>query len=183
MRDLGPTSRKILLLLEGGLVLSLTRRPDAYFRIIKKIAKEWKKINERNLRETIKRLYRSKLIDYREEKDGSVVLKLSENGKNRILKYNLDEIEIKKPRKWDNVWRMVIFDIPEVYKKGRTALTDKLKELGFYHLQKSVFIYPYECKNEIDFIAEIFYLAPYIRFVRAKDIDIELDLKRRFNLI
>ena len=183
MRDLGPTSRKILLLLEGGLVLSLTRRPDAYFRIVKKIAKEWKKINERKLRDTLKRLYQSKLIDYREEGDGSVILKLSENGKKKVLKYNLDKIEIKKPRKWDNVWRMVIFDIPEVYKKGRTALTDKLKELEFYHLQKSVFIYPYECKDEIDFIAEIFDLAPYIRFVRVKDIDVELDLKKRFHLM
>lgn len=182
MRDLGSTSRKILLLLEGGLVLSLTRRPDAYFIIIKKIAKEWKKINERKLRDTIKRLYRSKLIDYKEEKDGSVILKLSENGKKKILKYNLDRIEIKKPKRWDNIWRMVIFDIPEIHKKGRTALTAKLKELGFYHLQKSVFIYPYECKNEIDFIAEIFNLAPYIRFARVKDIDVELDLKVKFNL-
>lgn len=183
MRDLGPTARKILLLLEGGIVLSLTRRPDVYFSIVKKITREWKKINERNLRDTIKRLYRSKLIDYREEKDGSVVLKLSENGKKRVLKYNLDNIEIKKPNIWDNIWRMVIFDIPEVNKKGRAALTAKLKELGFYHLQKSVFIYPYECKNEIDFIAEIFNLAPYIRFARIKDIDIELDLKKRFNLM
>ena len=104
MRDLGSTSRKILLLLEGGLVLSLTGRPDAYFKVIKKISKEWKKINERKLRDTIKRLYRSKLIDYREEKDGSVVLKLSENGKSRILKYNLDGMKIEKPRKWDNVF-------------------------------------------------------------------------------
>lgn len=182
MRDLGPISRKILLLLEGGLVLSLTRRPDAYFRVIKKIAKEWKKINERNLRDTIKRLYRSKLIDYREENDGSVVLILSKSGKNRVLKYNLDNMEIKKPKMWDNIWRMVIFDIPEVNKKGRAALTAKLKELGFYHLQKSVFIYPYECKNEIDFIAEIFDLTPYIRFARVKNIDVELDLKDRFNL-
>lgn len=162
--------------------MSLTRRPDVYFSVIKKIAKEWKKINERKLRDTIKRLYRSKLIDYREEKDGSVVLKLSENGKNKVLKYNLDEIEIKKPKKWDNIWRLVIFDIPEVNKKGRVALTAKLKELGFYHLQKSVFIHPYECKDEINFIVEIFDLAPYVRFARVKDIDIELDLKNRFNL-
>jgi len=58
----------------------------------------------------------------------------------------------------------------------------KLKSLGFYPLQKSVFIHPYECKNEIDFIVEMFNLAPYVRFLRVKDVDVELDLKERFRL-
>ena len=78
MRKLGPVSKKILLLLEGGLALSLTRRPDIYFSIVKKIAKEWRKINERSLREAIKNLYKSKMVDYRENSDGTVNLILSE---------------------------------------------------------------------------------------------------------
>ena len=182
MKHLGPASKKILLLLEAGIVLSLTRRPDYYFRILKKVSKEWKKINERYLRETIKRLYRSKLIDYRESSDGVVEIILSESGKNKILKYNLDKIEIKKPVRWDKLWRLVIFDIPEEEKSGRMALVAKLKELEFYPLQKSVFIHPFECKSEIDFIVEMFNLVPYVRFLRVKDIDVELDLRTRFNL-
>ena len=182
IKHLGPASKKVLLLLEAGLVLSLTRRPDHYFRILKKASKEWKKINERYLRETIKKLYQSKLIDYKENNDGTVMLTLSEKGKNKILKYDLDKIEIKKPARWDKLWRLVIFDIPEEERAGRTALAAKLKELGFYPMQKSVFIHPYECKNEIDFIVEIFNLAPYVRFLRVKDIDVELDLKERFHL-
>ena len=183
MKHLGPASKKVLLLLEAGLVLSLTRRPDHYFRVLKKASKEWKKINERYLRETIKRLYQSKLIDYKEDKDGTVMLTLSEKGKSRILKYDIDKIEIKKPARWDKLWRLVVFDIPEDKNLGRKALAAKLKELGFYPMQKSVFIYPYECKDEIDFITEIFELSPYVRFLRVKDIDIELDLKERFHLL
>ena len=182
MKHLGPASKKVLLLLEAGLVLSLTRRPDHYFRVLKKASKEWKKINERYLRETIKRLYQSKLIDYKEDNDGTVMLTLSEKGKSRILKYDIDKIEIKKPARWDKLWRLVVFDIPEDKNLGRKALAAKLKELGFYPMQKSVFIYPYECKDEIDFITEIFELSPYVRFLRVKDIDIELDLKERFYL-
>ncbi|MDP2946377.1 MAG: hypothetical protein Q8N61_02920 [bacterium] len=180
---LGPKAKKILLLLEAGVALSLTRRPDVYFSILKKAAKEWKKINERNLRDTIKRLYRSKLIDYKENKDKTVTIILNEKGRKRILKYDLDKIQIKKPSKWDNLWRLIVFDIPEDKKPGRTALVAKLKELGFYPMQKSVYIHPYECKDEINFVAEIFGLAPYIRFLRVKDVDIELDLKNRFRLL
>ena len=176
MRKLGPVSKKILLLLEGGLALSLTRRPDVYFSVAKKIAKEWRKINERSLREAIKNLYKSKMIDYRESSDGTVNLVLAEGGKDRILKYNLDKIEIKKPPQWDKLWRLVIFDIPEDKNMGRKALGAKLKELGFYPM------HPYECKNEIDFITEMFELAPFVRFLRVKDVDIELDLKNKFHL-
>ena len=182
MKHLGPASKKVLLLLETGLVLSLTNRPDRYFRILKKASQEWKKINERYLRETIKRLYQSKLVDYKEDKDGTVVLTLSEKGKKLVLKYDLDKIKIKKPAHWDKLWRLVIFDIPEEERTGRTVLAAKLKEIGFYPIQKSVFIHPYECKNEIDFIVEMFNLAPYVRFLRVKYVDVEVDLKERFRL-
>src|SRR3989338_5282374 len=183
MKKLGPTSKKILLLLEGGLALSLTRRPDIYFSIVKKIAKEWKKINERSLRDSIRKLYKSKMIDFRENQDGTVLTVLTNKGKKQILKYDIDKIEIKKPAHWDKLWRLVVFDIPEDKNLRRKALAAKLKELGFYPMQKSVYIYPYECKNEIDFITEMFELAPYVRFLRVKDVDIELDLKERFHLL
>jgi len=173
---------KIILLLEGGLALSLTNRPDVYFRIIKGISKEWQEINRKTLHEAIRKLYQSKLIDYKENNDNTVTLILTDNGKNKVLCYNLDKIEIKKPTRWDKLWRVVIFDVPESLKKGRNALAAKLKQLGFYPLQKSVFIYPYECKDEINFIVEVFDLRPYVRFIVAKEIDIDLDLKNKFKL-
>ena len=183
MKRMGPMSKKILLLLIGGASLGLTRRPDAYFRIVRGIAKEWRKINERNLRTAIKNLYKSKLVDYKENTNGTIKIILTEMGRSKILKYDLDKIEIKKPSHWDKLWRLVVFDIPEDKNLGRKALAAKLKELGFYPMQKSVFIHPYECKNEIDFITEMFELAPYVRFLRVKDVDIELDLKNRFHLL
>lgn len=182
MKRMGSMSKKILLLLIGGASLSLTRRPDAYFKIVRNIAKEWRKINERNLRIAIKNLYKSKIVDYKENIDGTVRVVLTEMGRSKILKYDLDKIEIKKPARWDKLWRLVVFDIPEDKNLGRKALAAKLKELGFYPMQKSVFIHPYECKDEIDFITEMFELTPYVRFLRVKDVDIELDLKERFHM-
>ena len=180
--QIGPVSRKILILLGAGLALGLTSRPDAYFKILKGAAKEWNLINERSLHEAIKKLYQSKMIDYKENKNGAVTMVLSEEGKRRILTYNLDNIEIKKPVRWDELWRVIIFDIPENLKKGRNALAAKLKQLGFYPMQKSVFIHPYECKDEIDFIVENFNLRPYVRYIVAKKTDIDLDLEHKFGI-
>ncbi len=179
---LGPIAQKVLLLLEAGIILALTTRPDSYFRVVKKAAKEWEKINSRSLHEAVKRLYRSRLIDYKEHHDGAISLTLTENGKHTLLRYHLDTMEIPKPARWDGLWRMILFDIPERFKVGRDALAQKLKDLGFRQLQKSVFVFPYECKNEVDFIIEIFNLRPFVRFAVLKEIDVALDLQQQFHL-
>lgn len=163
--------------------MSLTRRPDRYFRIIGSAAKEWQKINQRSLHEAIKKLYQSKMIDCKDNGDGITLLTISDNGKNRILKYNIENLKIKKPKRWDGLWRIVIFDIPESKKKARDAVSGKLKAIGMMPIQKSVFICPYNCKDEIDFITEIFEITPFVRFITANEIDIALDLKRKFGII
>src|SRR3989339_427719 len=71
-------------------------------------------------------------------------------------------------------WRML---------KSASIEWEKLKELGFYELQKSVWICPYNCKNQIDFIIELFGLREYVRFAVVDSIDNELHLKKIFNLL
>lgn len=175
--------QKVLLLLRGGLALGLTNRPDKYFQIIKKIGEEWQNINERSLHQAIKNLYQTKLIDSKEDADGNVLLVLNDNGKKKSLQYDPGAIKIKKPKEWDGLWRLVIFDIPETKKQARNALSLKLKQLGFYPFQKSVFIHPYDCRDEINFLVELFDIRPYVRFLIVKETDIDLKLKRYFRLI
>lgn len=180
---LGPAGQKILLILLAGAALSLTRRPDSYFRVLKSAAKEWQKINRRTLKKAIHRLYQSQMIDYWEDKKGLANIVLSEKGKKRVLKFDLENMKIKKPARWDGFWRIIAFDIPEDESKARKALVSKMKDLGFYPMQKSVFVYPYDCKNEVDFISEIFEIKPYVRYIVAKGIDVALDLKQKFKLL
>jgi len=91
-------------------------------------------------------------------------------------------MEIKKPAKWDGEWRVVIIDIPERFKKAREALRKKLKDLGFMKLQESVFVFPYKCEDEIDFIVEVFQIRPFVRFVKAKSFTNEEQLKIKFGV-
>ena len=99
------------------------------------------------------------------------------------MKFKLDDIKIKKPKKWDKQWRIVIFDIPNKFKKAREAIRKKLKELGFIKLQESVFVFPYECENEINFIVEVFQIRPFIRFIRANSVSNEEQLMINFGLL
>lgn len=178
----GYVMQKVLLFLAGGFALGLSGRPDAYFRILKGITREWEGINQRQFRESIQNLYRSHLIDYEENNDGTASLLLTSQGKQKALRFNLDNMKIARPSSWDGLWRVVIFDIPELKKKTRDAFSFRIKQLGFHSLQKSVFVYPFECRDEINFLIEMFDLRAHVCFLVVKDIDVEPDLKRRFRL-
>lgn len=178
----GPIMKKVLLLVEAGLVLGLTHRPDVYFRVLRSVKREWQKINSESLHKAIKNLYRSKLVASKENDDGSVIMTLTEKGKLVTLRYNIENLKLPKFENWDGLWRVVLFDIPEKKKKARDALSFKLKQIGFYPLQKSVFIYPHECKKELDFLIEFFELRPYVRLLTVKETDIDLHLKDVFSI-
>jgi len=154
-----------------------------YFRTLKAIDRELEKIDERQLIESINALYKSKLIDYKENSDGTVSLILNDNGRKKALTYKLDDLQISIPKKWDGKWRIIIFDIPHRLKKSRDALRFHLKRLGFYKLQKSVFIFPYPVKDEIEFLIEFYDLRPFVRIIEAIKIDNELHLKKLFDLL
>ena len=182
VKRFGPLKKKILLLLLGGIALGLTKRPDRQWKIIDSVSKEWKRINQTRLREIIREFYQEKLVDWREKEDGTIEIVLTEKGKLKALRGKIDQLEIEIPKNWDHLWRVVIFDIPEKKKKAREALRKKLKDLGFIELQKSVFIFPYECREEIEFIVEIFNVRRYVRYLVVKEITNEEELLLKFNL-
>ena len=177
----GIIQKKIILLLVGGITLGLTSSPTGQMRIYRELSKEWKKINREKLKKEIRNLYRSKLVSTKQHNDGSLTFVLTHKGKARAITYRFDDIKIKKER-WDGQWRMVIFDIPEDFRKARDALRSKLKKLGFCELQKSVFVFPYECKDEIDFIVEFFDVREYVRYGVLRSIDNDPHLRKIFHL-
>ena len=180
---MGTIQKKVVLLLLGGVTLGLSRSPRRYFRVIGQMRREWRAINQHALHVAIKKLYTSRLIAEQVHEDGSVALILSEEGKQRALRFKLEEMKIKKPKAWDGKWRVIIFDVPERNRKARDALRDHLRQMDFHELQKSVFVHPYPCGDEIDFITELFEMRPYVRQITAEAIDNELHLKKLFRLL
>ena len=181
-KRVGHIQQKVLLLLLGGLTLCLTRSSKQYFRVLKSIGKEWKAIDRRSLNDAIQKLYQSKLVSSKDNRDGTLTLVLSQEGEELALTYDLDRLVIKEPTVWDKKWRVVMFDVPENLKKVRDMLRMHFKDMGFYEFQKSVFVHPYPCREEIEFIIEHYNARRFIRFIIATDIDNAIELKRHFRL-
>ncbi|PIR68531.1 hypothetical protein COU49_00620 [Candidatus Nomurabacteria bacterium CG10_big_fil_rev_8_21_14_0_10_35_16] len=183
LKRLGGMQRKVLLLLTAGLALGLTRSPKKNWWILKQIPKEWEKINRQTLERAINSLYVSRLVQEKHNKDGTTTMIVNENGKQRVLRFNLEKIKIKKIERWDKKWRIVMFDIPERFKKIREALRFHFKEMGMTELQKSVLISPYPCAKEIEFVLEFYNAKKYVRFILADKIDNDSHLRKKFGLV
>ena len=178
----GSVQKKLLILLYGHLSLGLCYTPGQRSKVLREMSKEWKQVNEEALRQAIQRLYKNRMIDVKELADGKVKIILEDGGKRKALEYKLEEMEIKKSAKWDGKWRMVLFDIPDSDKKIREVLRFHLKRLGFYNYQKSVFIYPHNCKDEIDFLIEFYQIRRYVRQLVVSEINNDFHLRKIFKL-
>ncbi|MDP2676743.1 MAG: hypothetical protein Q8O83_03605 [bacterium] len=180
--NLGPNSQKVLILLLGGALLGLNHNPKKYFNIVRGVAHWWKEVDQKALHRAIKSLYNSRLIKTVRNKDGTYTLVLTQKGEEKALRYKIDAIRVAPMEKWDGKWRIVLFDIPEKSRVIRDALRRALIRAGFFEYQKSVFVHPFECQDEVDFVIEFFYARPYTRFIIADSLDNEFHLKKYFKL-
>jgi len=74
-----------------------------------------------------------------------------------------------------------MFDIPRKYNWTRDVFRQKLKEIGFYQLQESVFILPYPCEKEVILLAEILNIVDFVYLIKTQDFNNYKELKEAFD--
>lgn len=157
--------------------------PIALKFLLKQLNKKRKKIvRPSDLKKSFEKMRQQRLIDIMEENDGEIKIFLQENGVKYAIVNNIDKLRFKKPKSWDKIWRLIIFDIPEKYKYERKFFSSKLKELKFYPLQKSVFVTPYPPYEIVAFLSEFLHISPYVRIIEATKIDGEEEILDYFKL-
>lgn len=149
--------------------------------ILKLTEDVWKKYDQRRLKMTLKDMIKRETIAL-SERDEETTIIVTEKGKRQLLKYNLQKMQLEKPKKWDGKWRVVIFDVKEGKKALRNALRNKMQQLEFYQLQKSVYITPYPCDKEISFIRQYYLVGDEVSYFLAADLENEELLKVKFSL-
>jgi len=169
----------------GTLLLSSLFAPNAA-QLLKPLIrwrKNWDEIDRKRIDNAVRRLNNKRLIELI-EKGNQVFIRITVNGKNLVKRFNYDDLELLETKTWDKKWRLIIFDIPEKKKRARNALSEKLKDLGLYPLQESVFIYPFDCRDEIDFICEFLSVSRHVNYCVVESLDKrEGDLRKFFDLI
>lgn len=144
--------------------------------------KRMKRYKKKRVYDAFCRLKKEGCVKMNQSK-GQIYISLTKKGKRKAGWLQIDELKIKRPKKWDGKWRIVIFDIIEMKKIHREAFRGKLKQLGFQPLQKSVWICPFNCKDEINLLRNFFGLSEDdLRLIIAEKIGSSEKFRKHFKI-
>ena len=127
-------------------------------------------------------LKRRGYIQYQHTRQGEQIVRLTATGIQQVAKLHLADIQIPVPKHWDGKWRLVLFDIPHAERNARTAVRRKLQELGFYQVQKSVYVHPFECYSSIKSVQDFYHVQPYLYYAVVDRLEGDKRYRYHFNL-
>jgi len=131
-----------------------------------------------DFRTALRRLEKKKFIRFT-DKDKFV---LTDGGKGILLKFEIDDIKLPDfaLRSWDKKWRVLIFDIPEINRAARDVFRNKIQELEFYKLQKSVYVTPRPCEKEMMGLARMLGIEKGVHILEASKLGSNETAVRKF---
>lgn len=154
---------------------------DFVWNIFNEEENEWKVFNINYLKRAIRKLENQKIIEV-DEKGKFGIVKLTDKGRQKILKFCIEEITIKKPSVWDGKWRMVFYDVIDGKKRTRDQLRRYLVNAGFYPLQESVYLHAYPCDDVIEFLRNYLFIRAEVRLATVDKIENDHLFREYFNV-
>lgn len=142
---------------------------------------EWEEFDERRLRQRLKELRKRRYIKIILTGDKYFV-QITLKGRRKLLQYNLADLSIPTPEKWDSRWRIVTYDVPKGKDAAREAIRTTLKRLNFHQLQKSVYLYPYPCDEVVTFLRELYDIGENVKILTVGQLEDEEAYKEYFDL-
>lgn len=173
-------TRAILVVIGTGALVATALVAPNIIQVLGPFLKRGKRTNyeRERIRQAMRALHRRRLVGYK-ERNGVTYIEVTEQGEKYVRKYHIDRMRLTKGT-WDQRWRVILFDIPEHRRAARRAFQSHLKRLGCFSMQKSVWVYPYPCRDEIDFLASFWDVHPFVRYLEATDLGISEGAARRF---
>src|SRR3989344_8216489 len=159
---------------------TLASAPEAF--LMRRLFPESKRNSMKRMRQALYRLEARGLLK-RERSERGWRVSLTDVGEKFAEKLDAaDRIKIKAPRKWDEKWRIVIFDIWERRRGVRDKLRRTLEKAGFKRVQDSVWVCPYDCEEFITFLRADLRLGEGILYLIAEGVENDAKLRKRFGL-
>lgn len=109
-------------------------------------------------------------------------LRLTVKGEAALRRLELSEYRLKKPRRWDGRWRVLIFDIPERRRLLRDKVRNTLVAIGFVRAQDSVWIYPYDCEDLVTLLKADFRIGKDLLYLVVEKMEYDVIFKDHFGL-
>jgi DNA-binding transcriptional regulator PaaX len=136
---------------------------------------------ENRLVQTVYYLKKTGTINISQDNKG-IWLSLTRKGIAKQHKFSITTVVIPRPTKWDKSYWLVAADIPtKTHGHMADAFRRKLAQLHFYPLQRTLWLYPYNPKGQLQSLVHYFTIAPFVTLMHISELDrSDKDLAERF---
>ncbi len=143
-----------------------------YYRLLEKLRLE------KNRKEFGKLIYYLKTRKYIgiKIKNKKKFISLTQKGQEKIFQFNLKKIKKRKRR--DKKWVLVVFDIPEELRKSRDFLRRFLKFLDFEMVQQSVWLSSIDALDMLQTFIKQYSLEEYVKILLVEPYNVKALRKR-----
>jgi|SRR3989344_2031458 len=131
--------------------------------------KYYKTLNSRKFRQLIYYLKKNNLIKI-ESLRGNHALMLTKKGLNKAVQAQFDIENDNMKKREDSRWVMLIFDVPEKYKKSRELLRRILYKLKYKMFQQSVWLSPYDVSERTEELLQEYSLDEFVKIFLIEEI-------------
>jgi DNA-binding transcriptional regulator PaaX len=170
----GRNEKMIIGLIGAGLLITASMVVPNLPLILKPFVKRH---GPKGLKKTLRKLEEKGIIYLGGEK-----IKLTKKGEALQQQIMIKDLEIQKPDEWDKIWRLISYDIPDYRKKERDWFRYNLERLGFEKIQESLWVLPYECKEEIAVLSQSLKISPFVILMTTDILPGQDRWKRLFHL-
>ncbi len=177
---IGNTGKAILgVVAIAGIITTVALFPGVTM-VIAPFLKKKKYSAKQSIQRNIDSLVRNGLLKKTIDKTGSVRIELTKRGRWEAFLRAPSQDSAQK--KWDSLWRVVIFDIPETKVRERKELRRAMQMFGFKLLQKSVWVYPFPCDDFVALLKDRLGVSHDVLYMKVSHIENDKHLRREFSL-
>lgn len=109
-------------------------------------------------------------------------LELTAKGERKLREWEHCNYKLPRPEVWDGRWRILIFDIPEKRRWLRDRIRDTLQAIGFKRLQRSVWVYPFDCEDFITLLKADFKIGKDLLYLVVEGLENDAHLRDYFEV-
>src|SRR3989344_4710455 len=173
----------VVLALYGTTVITIATLAPQVLQVLKHVDPDMHKKRKPayRIQQALTRLEARQLLQQVETPSGWSVQLTSQGRKYADRLHMAEKIVIRKPRKWDGRWRIIIFDVWERRRNVRDQLRRMLRKAGFKRIQDSVWVHPYDCEELLTFLRADLRLGKGILYIIAEGIENDTQLRKCFD--
>ena len=109
-------------------------------------------------------------------------IRLTAKGEAKLCQLERHDYKLARPKRWDKKWGILIFDIPERRRALRARIRRTIVSVGFMRLQKSVWVYPYDCEDFVNLIKADLKIGKDLLYLIVDSIENDKFIKEYFQL-